>query len=268
MPTAHWRNALHESMAFIRHSLKKQNAHDIHSPFVFDLVTKVLNDERAFGVFDRIESERRLFEANHSYVDFKDFGAGSRYAKNGKRKIGEIARSTLQPASHAQLLFRLVNFLQPKTILELGTSLGITASYLACANNKTKMISIEGAESVANLACALSEKLEIQNLKIFSGTFDQLLPLALEELKFIDFALIDGNHRYEPTIHYFETILHHASTDACLVFDDIHWSAEMEKAWLKIINHSHVTLSLDFFDFGIVFLNNRLAKEHFVLAIP
>ncbi len=267
MPIAHWRNALHESIALLKFGWKKQSVHDIHSPFVFDLITNVLHENRDFGIFESIESHRLELLNDHRFIEVSDFGAGSRTFKSDKRKISDIAVNTLQSQSHAQLFFRLVNFLQPKTILELGTSLGITSAYLATADTKARMISIEGAESLAGLARTTAEKLSVQNLKILTGTFDDMLPLVLEELKHIDFALIDGNHRYISTIRYFNSILEYAEQDACMIFDDIHWSPEMEMAWQEILSHSRITLSLDFFDFGIVFLGKRHTREHFYLTV-
>jgi len=38
-----------------------------------------------------------------------------------------------------------------------------------------------------------------------------------------------------------------------LVFDDIHWSAEMEKAWLEIKSHPSVQYTIDIFFLGFVF---------------
>jgi predicted O-methyltransferase YrrM len=268
MHAAHWKNAMHEAWAFITHRVKCQSAHDIHSPFVFGLITDTLSPQRFFDVFSEIENERTSFLNNHSLLEVLDFGAGSRTGSNRQRRISEIAAHALQPPSSAQLIFRLVNYLQPATILELGTSLGITTAYMASACKSARLISIEGAESVAACARQVADRLGLKNVCILSGSFEDQLPGVLNDARKVDFALVDGNHRYEPTMRYFTQIMDHVSSGACLIFDDIHWSAEMEKAWNEIVSDRRVSLSIDFFDFGIIFLDPRFTKERLMLPIP
>jgi predicted O-methyltransferase YrrM len=76
---------------------------------------------------------------------------------------------------------------------------------------------------------------------------DRLTPLGL--------VFVDGNHRKAPTLRYFEQLLAASNGQTVLVFDDIHWSAGMEEAWAEIMAHPAVTLSIDLFFIGIVWLN-------------
>ena len=79
-------------------------------------------------------------------------------------------------------------------------------------------------------------------------------------------AYVDGNHRYEPTIRYFQLLLSHAHNDTILIFDDIHWSAEMEKAWKEIQQHPSVRCTVDLFYLGFVFLRDEFkVPQHFVV---
>jgi len=99
-----------------------------------------------------------------------------------------------------------------------------------------------------------------------TGNFDDNLPLVLNKLGSIDFAFVDGNHRAAPTLHYFEQLLQKANRPSILVFDDIHWSAEMESAWLQIKRHPAIMLSIDLFFLGLVFLNTDFkVKQDFVI---
>ncbi len=93
---------------------------------------------------------------------------------------------------------------------------------------------------------------------MLKGNFDKTLPLILSDAgglanKEIDLAFIDGNHRLMPTLHYFDLIKPRISMDGLIIFDDIHWSREMEMAWNKIKADPKVTLSIDLFFLGIVF---------------
>ncbi len=95
----------------------------MHSPFVFEFITNVLNDKREFDCFRYIESIREDLKNDNTEINVPDFGAGSRMQLNNKRKISAIARSSLKPKKYSQLIFRIVHFYKPQTIVEIGTSL-------------------------------------------------------------------------------------------------------------------------------------------------
>ena len=126
--------------------------HGIHSPFVFEFITAVLNDDGEYYCYEKTEVVRERLKQDQTMLELEDFGAGSRVHASYKRKVADIARSSLKPKKYAQLLFRMVNFYQPKNVLELGTSLGITTAYLAAANESTPVITMEGAKAVAEIA--------------------------------------------------------------------------------------------------------------------
>ena len=105
--------------------------HGVHSPFVFDFIKNVKNDKKEYTCYEMIEQQRKKLLADETIIDVEDFGAGSSVMKTNKRAVKNIAQSSLKPKKYAQLLFRMVQHYQPKTIIELGTSLGITTSYLA-----------------------------------------------------------------------------------------------------------------------------------------
>lgn len=240
--------------------------HGIHSPFVFDLITKVFNDDRKFYCYDEIESLRSKLLIDNTTIPVTDFGAGSRMNLHKKRKISAIAKSSLKPKKYAQLLFRLVNYFQPEIIAELGTSLGITTTYLACGNANGMVFTMEGSPMIATLARNNFETLGIRNILLTEGNFDNTLPLQIKRIKQADFVFIDGNHRREPTINYFEQFLKIKTANSVFIFDDIHWSSEMEEAWDYIQNHEAVTLTIDLFFIGIVFFRSeQKEKQHFTI---
>jgi len=229
--------------------------HGIHSPFVFDLVKNVLNDKRDFYAFDAIERVRQELKHDHSIIQVHDLGAGSAVSQSNQRSISEIAKHALKSKKLAQLLFRLVNYYQPSTVIELGTSLGITTAYLASANGSGQVFTIEGSPAIAQVAKKNFNELNLYNAELIVGGFDAILPDLLSKIKTVDFAFVDGNHRLEPTLRYFEWLMKYAHSGSILVFDDIHWSAEMETAWKKIQSHPDVTYTVDLFFIGLVFLN-------------
>jgi len=137
-------------------------------------------------------------------------------------------------------MFRMAQFYKPANVLELGTSLGITTAYLAAANNQSLVTTMEGAGEVAAIARKNFERLNLQNIQIVTGNFDETLSPVLQKMPSIDFAFIDGNHRKAPTLLYFQQLLNHILPSSILIFDDIHWSKEMEDAWKIIQQHKQV----------------------------
>ena len=114
--------------------------HGVHSPFVFGFITKVLNDKTEYSCYKEIEQLRSQLKNDNTLLTIEDFGAGSRMHASYKRKVSEIATSSLKPRKFSQLIFRMVNFYKPLNVLELGTSLGVTTAYLASANTNNKVI--------------------------------------------------------------------------------------------------------------------------------
>jgi predicted O-methyltransferase YrrM len=241
--------------------------HGVHSPFVFDFVTNVLIDKKKYDCYATIEAVRKHLKENSAAIEVEDFGAGSAVIKSNKRIVKDIARSSLKSPKFARLLFRMVQYYQPKNILELGTSFGITTAYLASGNAAAKVFTCEGAQEIAAIAQNNFDDLGIQNITLLTGNFAQTLPRLLDEVDQFDFAFVDGNHRKEPTLQYFQQLLHHSANRAILVFDDIHWSSEMEAAWSAIQGHPSVTLSIDLFFIGIVIFSDEIkVKQHFTIA--
>ena len=238
--------------------------HGIHSPFVFDFITTVLNDRQPYLAYEAVEQLRSNLLREQQVLTVQDFGAGSTVSKTNSRSIATIAKNAAKPKKYGQLLYRMVKKYQPATVLELGTSLGITTSYLALANPGTKVITMEGAASIAATARQNFAALHLQGVELVEGNFDLTLPLLMKQLASIDFAFIDGNHRRKPTEQYFHTLLPAIHNDIILIFDDIHWSREMEEAWEHIKAHEAVSCTIDLFFIGIVFFRQEFkAKQHF-----
>lgn len=251
------------ALKYVRYLFTAANGkgHGVHSPFVFEFITRVLNDSRRFYAFDAIEKIRTQLLSNHTLVKIQDFGAGSRVAKTNTRKISAVAKGSLKPAKYSQLLFKMIDYYGPKQIIELGTSLGITTAYLASANPAAKVTSFEGSNAIAHIARQNHQLLGLTNIDLIEGNFDQQLPQWLAQNKSVDFAFIDGNHAFKPTLAYFESLLEVVHDHSILVFDDIHWSEEMEEAWAQISGHARVTLSMDLFFIGVVFFRKEFAQK-------
>lgn len=240
--------------------------HGMHSPFVFDFIRSVLNDEQAYPAYRAVEQLRKELKKDKSVLTVQDFGAGSMSGASRQRSIASIAVNAAKPQKFGQLLYRMVKKYQPDTVLELGTSLGITTSYLALGQPGARVVTMEGAPEIAAVAKRNFARLQLPPVELIEGNFDATLPAALDKLPQPDFVFIDGNHRREPTLRYFEQLLPRCGPDTILIFDDIHWSREMEEAWAAIGAQEQVRCTVDLFFIGIVLLRPEFReKQHFAI---
>ena len=250
---------------FLKFLLASKNEHSLHSPFVFDLYTKIVKDKKQLPIYTEIENLRKKLLKNRSIIEITDFGAGSQIYKTNQREIRQIAKSAEKAPRFGKLLFRLIQHFKPNTIFDLGTSLGITTLYESKAYKQGQVYTFEGCPATAIIAKENLKALDCGNIEIIVGNLDETLSQKLAEIDQLDFAFFDANHRYEPTVRYFEMCMAKATENSVFVFDDIHWSDEMHEAWQYISKHPSVMISIDLFFVGLVFFRKNQPKQHFVL---
>ncbi len=253
---------------FIRYYITSSNGkgHGIHSPFVFDFIENVLNDKRDFYAYTTVEYVRSSLLKDERILEVEDYGAGSVSGNRKKRSVSSIAKTAAKSKKLGQLLFRIAGYYKPNLVVELGTSLGLSTAYLGLGNLSAKVITCEGAPAIAAVARENFNWLGIPNIEIVNGNFDKTLAAVLKNTEAVDLVFIDGNHRRVPTLQYFEQLLPKISNTGILIFDDIHWSKEMEEAWEEIKSHPAVMLTIDLFFIGVVFFNPGFkVKQHFVI---
>ncbi|UYZ63375.1 O-methyltransferase [Hymenobacter weizhouensis] len=257
---------LFQLLSYLRFLWRSGNAHGLHSPFVFGLYAHVIHHDGHFAAYEAVEARRQQLLTDDTTITVRDFGAGSHTGAGRTRHLRDIARTAAKPPRLGQLLFRLVNFMQPRTVLELGTSLGLSTAYLASADSRARVVTFEGCPQTAAVARQTFAELGLRNVELVEGNLDDTLAPTLAALSApVDFAFFDGNHRYEPTVRYFEQLNLHRNEHSLFVLDDIHWSSEMERAWRTIRQHPDVTLTIDLFYVGLVFFRRNLPKQHFTL---
>lgn len=252
---------------YLKYFFTSVGPHGVHSPFVYALLTLVIKDKKQYPAYKQVEGLRKNLLKNNSELVLEDFGAGSKNGKEYKRTIAKIAKTSAKPSKYAKLLYRLCQYHKPKYMLELGTSLGVSTAYQALgAGADCTFISLEGSAQVAQQAQHNFKSLDIENnIQVGVGNFDETLDSYLKQFTQLDYVFFDGNHRYKPTVDYFEKCLPLAHENTLFVFDDIRWSDEMEKAWEEIKQHPKVTLTIDLFFIGLVYFKNGQAKQHFQL---
>lgn len=256
-----------EIREFIRWRIKAHGKAGVHPPFLYNLLDLVLTEKNHVPHAARIESLRRTLLRDDREIQVTDLGAGSKSGLADKRRISHIARHSAKPKKWGKTLYRLAAESKPRFMVELGTSLGLSSAYLASAVPGGKLFTLEGCPNIAAEAQKNFEKLNLKNVEIRTGHFDQTLPALLSESDSVDFAYVDGNHTEEATLRYFQWLKEKTNERTVLVFDDIHWSPGMVNAWHKICADDAVTLSVDLFRLGLIFFRSGLSKQHFNLVI-
>ncbi len=248
---------------YLKHRFTSKTRHGVHSPFAYRLVDKVIYDFHAKPRYAKIEELRAQLLRDERVINITDLGAGSHVNNNKQKQVKSLAKNALKPAKLAQLIHRLAADRAPGNIIELGTCLGLTTAYLASAAPDAQVVSIEGCPETAAIAEENLSSLGIKNTGILVGNFDKILPEVIAMFPRLDFVFIDGNHRKDATLNYFKWCLPKLSENSIMIFDDIYWSKGMKEAWNEIKTHPEVTVTIDLFWIGLVFVRKGQAKEDF-----
>ena len=296
---------LYRVSSWLKHQLTARNTggHGVHSPYLFEWVRMVMSDKNTYYVWDEIEEIRQEMLKDTRELEFVDYGSGgplptspSKGRSANMRRVCDIAKGSLARRKEAQLLARLVGWLgrplltspsrggigdealedrKGLTIVELGTSLGVTTAYLAAMDSRNKVVTYEGCPAVAEVARANWEKLGLSNIACVVGeiTVDSLqlavdsLQLAVDRLSGIDVAFIDANHTCEATLTYFNALASRVYEKSVVVVDDIHYNEDMEKAWKAICADERVTTTMDLYRMGLVFFDKHYWRKHYKMRI-
>lgn len=250
---------------YIKFLVKSTNQHGVHSPFVYDLVTKCFYKKTKHSDYSKLSAYRNALLKNKQTLAINDFGSGSRVFKSNIRAINAIAKTSGTSLKRAKLLYRITNYLEPKQSLELGTSLGLATQAIALGNANNKVTSIEGCPNCSKFAKEQITNFDIINVTFKTGEFEAILP-KLATNKY-DLIFFDGNHNKSATLNYFNDLVDKTTSDSLFIFDDIHWSKDMLEAWKTIMQHPKVTVTIDTFFWGFVFFRKEQHKEHFNIRL-
>ncbi|MDP4282566.1 MAG: class I SAM-dependent methyltransferase [Bacteroidota bacterium] len=253
---------------YLRHFFRRKSKFDLHSPFVYKIYSRILQDKSHYREYEIVERMRSTLFRDPGFIKMTDLGSGSPELEWNKKiiPVHKVVKKSCVPVNKGRLLFRIARHFQPSVILELGTSLGVSTSYLALGAPDSQVITIEGCQETLDRAIHNFDRERIKNIRAIHSGFDEVLPYLLPELGYVDMVFFDGNHRKEATLNYFSICLPFVRDDTVFIFDDIHWSAGMESAWYEICSHPEVKVTIDLFSVGLVFFREGLSKEDFLLG--
>jgi len=267
---------LFQIKSYLKFLWYSKNEHAVHSPFVFNLLTKCVYNKKAkqdssgseqAKQYQVLKNYRNSLLENRNTIAVTDFGAGSKVFKSNTRQINKIAKTAGISPKRAELLFRITNYFKPESVLEIGTSLGLATSALTLGNPKAKITTLEGCPNTMAIAKNQLQLFNFGNVECVTTEFNDFLQICNLKSEICNLIYFDGNHSKKATLEYFELLLPTIGNDTLWIFDDIHWSQDMEEAWEIIKNHPKVTVTIDTFQWGLVFFRREQPKEHFVIRV-
>ena len=256
---------MYQIKQYIKFLFKSRNQHGVHSPFVYNFVTKCFYDKTNYDAYQDILNYRKSLLKNSSKIKVTDLGAGSQLMPEEERTISSMTKNAGTTLKRAKLLYRITNYFKPRNILELGTSLGIATHAISITNPDVKVTTIEGCPNISEFSKKHLKTQQVNNVDIFTGDFNnEIKKLTLNTY---DLIFFDGNHQKVATLQYFESLLLTTHNDSVFIFDDIYWSKSMTEAWETIKQHQKVSVTIDTFFWGIVFFRKEQVKEHFTIRV-
>jgi predicted O-methyltransferase YrrM len=259
------RSFLFRFKSLVNYWLDAASVYSLHSPFLFDFYTKILTQKFVHPQFASLAKVRIELQKDHRIIHVDDLGAGSVHLQRKERRISDLAFITTSPEKFSLLYSRIIFHYKYRRVVELGTSIGINAMYLAKADESVHVATFEGSQEVASIARQVFKENQVTNIQIIEGNIDHTLPTYLSSVERIDFALIDANHRLKPTMQYADLLMEKIHAHSIIAIDDIHYSSEMEDAWRAIQRDQRVYTTIDLYRCGLIFFNPSLSKQNVVL---
>jgi predicted O-methyltransferase YrrM len=248
-------------LLFSRH----RKGHGIHSPYVFDLLSRVFRNKIDPDIVLTIENIRKKSTSDKRTIYVLDPGAGSSKMKTSLRKVSQIAKYSAVPRKYGLLLASLAAEFGKPVIIEFGTSLGISTMYLASSCPDALVYTMEGSSSISEIAKENFSQAGIGNIRLLKGSFDELIPELKKVATRPGLVFIDGNHKKEPVLKYFSEMAEISGKGTVIILDDIHYSTEMEEAWKEIKKHENVTFTVDLYRMGLAFFREGMSRFDYVI---
>ena len=234
---------------------------------MYRLATKCFYDKTKYPEYQLLKAYHKYLLHNKTSIEVNDLGAGSWVFHSSKRSIADIAKVAGSSVKDMKRLFRLTRYFKPENILELGTSLGKSTYAMALGNPEAQIMTVEGDENLVNFTSKQLKKSGINNVEIVHGDFDIYLDKLNQTEQKFDMIMMDGNHRLQPTLRYFNKLQKHLHNDSVVIVDDIYWSDEMITAWQQLKQHSNVKQSVDTFYFGLLFFRTGQFEQDFIINL-
>ncbi len=217
--------------------------------------------------FNKSEAYRKLLLKDNRLISYEIFGLSE------KKLVKDICKKASFNSIWAKLLFLIIKKINSPHVLEIGTNLGVSGSYILNAlkdKKDSRFVTMEGVPGLCKIASnhfssiAPSKKYEVRQ-----GLYESVFPDIINEKKSFNIFFIDGNHTKEDTLIYFNSLKRISKIPSIMIFDDINWSLGMKDVWSIIKKDENISFSVDFFKLGIIIIDRSKFKKpsHFKLHL-
>ena len=245
--------------------LKSSNQHGIHSPFVYDLITKCFYDKTSFSAYHNLKVLRNELTHNQDLVKIKHYSEASKVFQSNHQKISTIVKCEGSSYKKQKQLYRITNYFKPKNVLELGTSVGLGSAAMAIASNNSIIKTVEVNKNISDIAKKVFKSYQLKNIQIDTSSFKDFFKKSNYEN--LDLVYLDGTCDKESTIENFNSLLKHSHNESVFIINNIYWSKEMTEAWNIIKKQKEITVSIDTFYWGFLFFRKEQPKQHFTIRL-
>lgn len=217
-------------------------------------------------VFERCENYRNTLLSDDRIITYDIFGL------DDTAKVSEICAKAASKKTWCHFLYGIAKALDNPTILEIGTNLGVSGTYLleATKDKNSFFSTMEGLPQLCDIASQQFKTITAsKKFQVIQGLYDDTFPEVIKQEHKYNLLFIDGNHKKEPTLDYFNSLKSNITSPAIFVFDDIYWSDNMKDAWELIKKDTIVNFTIDLYEQGIVIVdtNESIKNKHFELHL-
>lgn len=218
------------------------------------------------SAFKRCEAYRQSLLKDSREISYEIFGL------NETAIVSDICKKAASKSKWCQLLYLITKKLNNPEILEIGTNLGISGSYLleAIKDRNGHFTTMEGLPQLCEIAeNQFKSIIPSNNFEVVQGLYDDTFPKVLKKEQDFNLLFIDGNHKKTPTLQYFNDLKSKTTSPSIFIFDDIYWSEEMKEAWNIIKSDTDVNFTIDLYEQGIVIIDKdeNAKNKHFNLHL-
>ena len=245
--------------------LKSSTQHGIHSPLVYDLITKCFYDKTPFSAYHNLKALRNKLIYNQDLVKVKHYSEASKVFQSNHQKISTIVKSEGSSYKKQKQLYRITNYFKPKNVLELGTSVGLGSAAMAIASNNSIIKTVEVNKNISDIAKKVFKSYQLKNIQIDTSSFKDFFKKSNYEN--LDLVYLDGTCDKESTIENFNSLLKYDHNESVFIINNIYWSKEMTEAWNIIKKQKEITVSIDTFYWGFLFFRKEQPKQHFTIRL-
>jgi predicted O-methyltransferase YrrM len=253
---------MQQSRSYWSFLFRSKGRHGVHSPFVFQLVDKCLTTKVDKNFQTARKKWLRQLQKQREPFEINDLGVGSKKMKR-TRSISQLSKTASSKGLYGDVLWQLMHYFQPKTILEFGTSIGIGTVALKMGYPSAKLVTVEGCDQTLSKAYQQLDYWKLDGILPICSSFDDFLKLP--SIHSYDVVYLDGNHQGTATLHYIETLQHQTHNETLFIVDDIRWSEDMWNAWKSIVMDERFHVTIDLGRMGLFWRRTQQTKEHFTI---